>query len=98
MNNKNSDKLESLIKRCRLLEIDHKPDGWPAIQMQDVSMLCDAVENAIPALDRLQDRLEQGAKIVFQDDRWCLFQKDGEFICSGETIREMLMNLIFVDC
>ena len=91
-------KIELLIESCRVMEYDHAPDGYPAIQMRDVSMLCDAVENAIPSLDRLQDRLEAGSKISFQDSRWCLFDKEGEWICSGESIRQMLVNLIFVDC
>ena len=90
--------LELLIQSCRLLERDHLPEGYPAIQMKDVSMLCDAVENAIPVLDRLQERLEAGSRIAFQDGRWCLFDGEGEWVCSGRSIRAMLVNLIFVDC
>lgn len=36
--------LETVVMRCRTLEIDHSPDGWPAIQMKDISALCDAIE------------------------------------------------------
>lgn len=94
----NNNKLELLIDSCRLLEKDHKPDGYPAIPMRDITMLCDAVEGAIPGLDRLQERLEKGATIIFQDNRWNLFDKQGNGICSGKTIQQMLLNLIFVDC
>jgi len=65
---------------------------------EDISLLCDAVENAIPALDHLQKRLERQAYIAKQDGLWHLFAKSGDSITSGRTIREMLINLIFVDC
>ncbi len=57
-----------------------------------------AFEEAIPSLDILQTRLEQGAVIRCQDDHWILFDKEGEMICIGKSIRQMLMNLIFTDC
>lgn len=33
-----------LIERMRLLEVDHEPDGWPAVQMRDISALCDELD------------------------------------------------------
>jgi hypothetical protein len=46
--------VQQLVMRCRDFEIDHEPDGWPAIQMREVSALCDALdapkwENGEPA-------------------------------------------------
>ncbi len=35
-----------LIETMRGFEIDHEPDGWPAIRMREVSALCDALEKA----------------------------------------------------
>ena len=35
---------KKLLKRLRLLEADHTPDGWPAVQMKDISALCDELE------------------------------------------------------
>ena len=35
--------LTILLGRMRLLEQDHGPDGWPAVQMRDITALCDAV-------------------------------------------------------
>lgn len=90
--------VDELVRSCRLLEADHEPDGWPAIQMWQISALCKAIEESIPSLDILQTRLEQGAEIIYQDGQWILFDKDGECVCLGKTIRKMLMNLIFVDC
>ena len=36
--------MKDLICRLRLLELDHVPDGWPAIRMRDVSALLDQVQ------------------------------------------------------
>lgn len=33
-----------LISRMRLLEQDHEPNGWPAVQMRDISALLAEVE------------------------------------------------------
>jgi len=38
------------------MEHDHFPDGWPAIQMSDVTTLCDEIE-------RLTPRFEIGEKV-----------------------------------
>jgi len=35
-----------LLGRMRDFEVDHKPDGWPAVQMRDISALCQMVEGA----------------------------------------------------
>ena len=56
------------------------------------------IAQMIPALDRLQDRLEAGDRIVFQDGKWRLFDSEGEQVCSGDSIRDMLISLIMVDC
>ena len=34
-----------LTERLRSFEADHKPNGWPAIQMRDVSALIDRIEH-----------------------------------------------------
>ena len=36
--------VERIVMRCRTLEEDHHPDGWPAVQMKDITALCDEVE------------------------------------------------------
>ena len=38
--------MSDLINRMRLLELDHPPEGWPAVQTRDISALCDALEQA----------------------------------------------------
>ena len=55
-------------------------------------------DTVIPALDRLQDRLEQGCRIEYQDDLWWLFESSGEGVVSGKTIRALIVSLIFTDC
>ena len=89
---------DALISRMRGLEIDHGPDGWPAIQMKDISALCNLVENAIPSIDLLQSRLERGEYIKKQDGRWRLLDENEEGFISGESLRDILLNLIWTDC
>ena len=36
--------MSDLIDRMRALEDDYEPDGWPAVQMRDISALCDQIE------------------------------------------------------
>ena len=92
------DRINELIAACRLMEKDHRPEGFPPILMRDVTLLCNVIEQMYPVLDRLQDRLEAGARIEFQNSKWHLFDSDGEQVCYGDSIREMLVNLIMVDC
>lgn len=35
--------LSILLGRMRLLGQDHGPDDWPAVQMRDITALCDAL-------------------------------------------------------
>jgi hypothetical protein len=36
--------LSALCARLRELEKDHDPEGWPAVQMKDISALLDVVQ------------------------------------------------------
>ena len=35
---------ENLLDRMRALQSDHEPDGWPAVQMRDITALVGMVE------------------------------------------------------
>ena len=89
---------DELIKRMRSLKFNYGSDELVQVRMSDISALCDAVEGAIPALGLLQARFEAGATIERQTGRWHLFAANGNSITSGDTVRTMLMNLIFTDC
>lgn len=54
--------------------------------------------NLIPALDLLQARLERGEYLAKQDGEWHLFEPGGEGVASGKNLREILINLIWMDC
>jgi len=91
-------KAEDILEDIRGYEVDHNPNGWPAIQMKQVSELCDLVESVVPGLDILQKHMEKGAYIAQQDGEWHLFAKDGVGIVSGSSIRNLIINLVFSDC
>jgi hypothetical protein len=39
-----------IVQKMRGFEADHKPEGWPAVQMKQISALCDEI-------DRLREEL-----------------------------------------
>jgi len=68
----NSTPSHDLVERMRVLEVDHGPDGWPAVQMRDISALCDEVDRLRKEVDQLE-LAELGAQeafgVVVQDKR-----------------------------
>jgi hypothetical protein len=89
--------IREMIKDIRLLEKYHDGNDPINIPIRSATALCDAVEGAIPALDLLQTRLEQGANISESDGVWWLFDKGGEGIVGGKTLLEMINNLGHVE-
>ena len=33
-----------IVEEMRGFEIDHEPDGWPAVRMRQISALCDEID------------------------------------------------------
>lgn len=55
--------IDETIQRMRLLEADHEPDGWPAVQMRDIVALLDDIEGwQRQASDRADDALQFAAE------------------------------------
>lgn len=59
---------------------------------------CPYRKDFIPALDLLQVRLERGEYLKKQDGLWWIFDADGEGVTSGKDLRDILLNLIWMDC
>ena len=36
--------LEPIVGRLRLLEIDHEPEGWPAVKMRDITRILNELD------------------------------------------------------
>lgn len=51
-----------------------------------------------PSIELLETRLEQGCYLRKQYDHWYLFDKEGEVVASGERLRDIFVNLIWIDC
>ena len=89
-------------------------NGWlKAIEIEDATaiawtaaeMIAESHTNkaymksmGVPALDLLETRFEAGCYIGKGDRGWCLFEKNGEMVTGGKTIRQLLVNLILTDC
>ena len=56
-----------------------------------------AKKDFYPVLDIIDDLMIKGAVIKRRDETWVL--KDGtKDICTGKTIKKLLINLIFIQC
>jgi len=51
----------------------------------------------IPCLDVLEEYLRDGYTIEFKDDVCYLMTKKGHSFVSGETLRNMIVNLVMAD-
>ena len=81
------------------LELETYKDGMIGVDLAAEKIRSIAFKAVIPALDLLQARLEAGCEIKEDSDgTWCLFDVSGEYVTGGETVREMIINLIFTDC
>ena len=78
------------------LELETYKDGLVDINKSAEQIRTIAFNAVIPSLDLLQAKLEAGCKIVEEDSWWCLFDKDGKYVTSGDTLRLMILNLIIL--
>ena len=37
--------IDDVIMRMRLLQVDHEPEGWPAVRMRDISAMLREIES-----------------------------------------------------
>lgn len=101
------------IKQMRDFSIDHEPDGYPCVLMKEVTRLCDLAESslqererliniinegAVPSLDILDEKIKQGFHLEFDGNQYLLFDQGNDLYCKGESIRKLLINLIFIAC
>ena len=60
--------VNRMVSRVRLYEVDHEPDGWPAVEMSFLSELADALEGYESAASDLSvsagSLLEAGDELV----------------------------------
>ena len=56
--------MSEASKRLRRLEADHAPDGWPAVQMRDITAVLDELEALREAHTRLSAIYTERGKIV----------------------------------
>jgi hypothetical protein len=93
----NSKTIDKLTRKLRSLERDYKPNDIVKVKMQDISTLCLLAENVIPSIALLERRLERGERLAKQDGKWWIFDEDGEGITGGGSLRDILINLIWID-
>lgn len=70
-----TDEFGALIERLTILERDHTPDGWPAVQMRDISALLSRLTSAPVAIMDTRDAL--GLCAPTEDDFPALYALQG---------------------
>ena len=56
-----------------------------------------AQKNYVAGIGRRQEYIDQDAYMLLQDGEYWLFDKNGEGIVSGVTLRRLLINLMRID-
>jgi len=53
-----TDGLPAILARIRALEADHAPDGWPEVQMRDLTAMRDEIMHLLAALEQAWSALD----------------------------------------
>lgn len=88
--------LAELLGRMRLLEEDHMPDDWPAVKMEDITALCDAVvasntrmAELLVCVEQAQDGLGAGVTRPHSSPEGCPTFYD----CCHCSVESLLHNI-----
>ena len=57
-----------LLDRMKLLEVDHEPDGWPAVMMRDITAMRIDIERMREALNIAGGALHRWVVSAYDDD------------------------------
>ena len=85
------ERVPELIERMRSFEADHDPDGWPAIQMREVSALLDEIERlngvSCQLARELEDLIELADWAMQQANRdGAEYDRDGELQAARQAV------------
>lgn len=61
------DQARALAQQLRTFEVDHHPDGWPAIRMRDVSRLLDTIDALCAEVERLTAEIKESHEQSVQE-------------------------------
>ena len=51
--------MSELLEQMKLLNEDHKPDGWPAVRMSEINELIEIIEKKSEQLAKASERVEE---------------------------------------
>jgi len=93
---KTMDDIDDVIEKIDIFKGSGKE--YKFRKTSDILRLCKLLENEIPAMGLLKTRLENGGYIEKIGGRWRLFDAVGEIVVVGDSLRQILIALIWVDC
>ncbi|MBA57014.1 MAG: hypothetical protein CMK89_21405 [Pseudomonadales bacterium] len=56
--------MSELLEQMKLLNEDHKPDGWPAVRMSEINELIEIIEKKSEQLAKANERVKELELIV----------------------------------
>ena len=75
-----TDGLPAILARIRALEADHAPDGWPEVQMRDLTAMRDEIMHLLAALEQAWSALDDlKAQPQPEPVVWVKYRKEGGF-------------------
>lgn len=75
-----------------------KPMNQPQIKYTPVKSCIGINDKFIkPGVDCLEEKLNDGCQMEFDGCYWVLYNNELEVIASGETLRDMIVNLVLTD-
>lgn len=75
--------MSELLEQMKLLNEDHKPDGWPAVRMSEINELIEIIEKKSEQLAKASERVRE------------LERKEGlfdQYALESEVMRKALLN------
>jgi len=90
------DEIDDLTEKIEMFQYTEKEYKFQ--KPSDILRLCDLLKGEIPAINLLKTRLENGCHIERQKSRWQLYGENGGKLVSGDSLKQILVALIFIDC
>ena len=90
------DEIDDLTEKIEMFQYTEKEYRYQ--KPSDILRLCDLLKGEIPAMNLLKTRLENGCHIERQKGRWQLYGENGEKSVSGDSLKQILIALVWVDC
>ncbi len=92
----NDNDIERITEELRFLISTHENHEWACVLCSDIKNIVAMLEGFIPAIDTLEKHIVAGATMTTDKGKFFLKDNSDKLIAQGNTIRGLLLSLIFV--